>query len=131
MSVLQVVEVAALSTAALLQVGVLLTTAARANRRQAAPPAQAASKTARSGTQLAPAAAEQQTQLMVAQEVAAELAHSMPAPAALAPLQGFVVVVAIMCNAILRRLQGVRCARCRGRGPLPSLHRRPLIERHL
>ena len=111
---LQFVEMAALSTAALLQVATLLSTAARASRAGAA---QVAGTTAGAGAASASQGAQQQqeqqaqqTQLIVAQEVMGELAYALPSPSMLAPLQGFVVVVALMCNAMLRRLQGARWA---------------------
>ncbi|KAI8474995.1 MAG: hypothetical protein J3K34DRAFT_88685 [Monoraphidium minutum] len=97
---LQLAEVAALSTAALVQVATLLSAAARAQQEGAA--ALSAGRAQREDHQ------QRQVQASVAQPAMGELARVLPSQAALAPLQGFAVVVALVCSALLRRLQSAR-----------------------
>jgi hypothetical protein len=102
---LQIIEVAALSTAALVQVAVLMSTAGQAQRRRPAAVDTTALALATQGRQQHQ---PQQARALAPQVAVADLAAVLPAPSALAPLQGFALVVAVMCSAILRRLQGAR-----------------------
>lgn len=118
---LQTAELAALTTAALLQVALLLSSAAQqvivqdsaipSSVNQAEQIDGSLQQQQQQQESSQPQQQQQQQQLQIqALEASAALGRVLPAPMALMPFQGLAVLVAIMCNALLRRLQAARCA---------------------